>query len=154
MEREIIFVMGFFGAPVMESAEQLAKEKGCGLLSLDAEIEKADGRTIRRICMTMGEHEYRNKEYEGLLRILERTDENGLVVCCGDGVLLDDMSRELIQKHSIVIIGSELSQEGLWENAVKDQDTYHAFMHFGTEEKRRAAFDALLEKQRALFASL
>lgn len=224
MKRNIIFVTGFFGAPVMESAERLAKEKGYGFLSLDAEIEKEDGRSIQRICMMMGEHEYRNKEYAMLSKIVEsaasdavassacdspadvsqnaesdsvahdaqsnsrqdfspadaqsntrpnsssadaqpRTgnptcdaslyaDKPGLVVCCGDGVLLDEMSKALIKQHSVLIIGSDLPQETLWQNAQKDKNTYHAFMHFGTEEKRRTLFNALLEKQRALFAPL
>lgn len=201
MKQNIIFVTGFFGAPVMESAERLAKEKGYGFLSLDAEIEKEDGRSIQRICMMMGEHEYRNKEYAALLKITKSAESDvmadsvcdaparahgaqsnsrldsspadaqpkagnpacdapfhaakaGLVVCCGDGVLLDEMSKDLIQQHSVRIIGSGLPAETLWQNAQKDQNTYHAFMHFGTEEKRRALFDALLEKQRALFAPL
>lgn len=214
MKRNIIFVTGFFGAPVMESAERLAKEKGYGFLSLNAEIEKEDGRSIQRICMMMGEHEYRNKEYAALLKITKSADSDvmansvcdeaasshdaqpnsrqdfspadaqptakpdsssadaqpktgnstcdaslyadkpGLVVCCGDGVLLDEMSKDLIKQHSILIIGSDLPQETLWQNAQKDKNTYHAFMHFGTEEKRRTLFNALLEKQRALFAPL
>lgn len=211
MKRNIIFVTGFFGAPVMESAERLAKEKGYGFLSLDAEIEKEDGRSIQRICMMMGEHEYRNKEYAALLKITKSAESNvmansvgdepasaqsnsrqdfslagaqpnakpdsssadaqsktgnstcdaslyagksGLVVCCGDGVLLDEMSKALIKQHSVLIIGSDLPQETLWQNAQKDKNTYHAFMHFGTEEKRRTLFNALLKKQRALFAPL
>lgn len=211
MKRNIIFVTGFFGAPVMESAERLAKEKGYGFLSLDAEIEKEDGRSIQRICMMMGEHEYRNKEYAALLKITKSAEsdvmadsvgdgpasaqsnsrqdlspagaqpnakpdsssadaqsktgnstcdaslyagKSGLVVYCGDGVLLDEMSKALIKQHSVLIIGSDLPQETLWQNAQKDKNTYHAFMHFGTEEKRRTLFNALLKKQRALFAPL
>ncbi len=211
MKRNIIFVTGFFGAPVMESAERLAKEKGYGFLSLDAEIEKEDGRSIQRICMIMGEHEYRNKEYATLLKITKSAEsdvmtdsvgdepasaqsnsrqdfslagaqpnaksdsssvdaqsktgnstcdaslyagKSGLVVCCGDGVLLDEMSKALIKQHSVLIIGSDLPQETLWQNAQKDKNTYHAFMHFGTEEKRHTLFNALLEKQRALFTPL
>lgn len=162
MKQNIIFVTGFFGAPVMESAQHLAKKKGYSFLSLDAEIEKEDGRSIQRICMMMGEHEYRNKEYEALLKIIENPPcdtslpavKPGLVVCCGDGVLLDDMSRDLILRHSLLVIGADLPKETLWQNAKKDQNTYHAFMHFGTEEKRHTLFNALLEKQSALFAPL
>ena len=69
MAKDIIFVTGFFGAPVKETAEQVAMEKGFDLLSLDDEIERSDGRSILRICMIMGEHEYRNKEYEMLVKL-------------------------------------------------------------------------------------
>ncbi len=72
MSKNIIFVTGYFGAPIREIAEKTAEREGCALLSLDEEIERADGRSILRICMLMGEHEYRNKEYE-ILSGLPRT---------------------------------------------------------------------------------
>lgn len=164
MEKNIIFVTGFFGSPIMQRARQLAVENGCPLISLDDEIERADGRSVRRICMTMGEHEYRNKEYESLKSIAEgkappagaqaaesTTPAADLVVACGDGVLLDDMSRELILGYTLVITGADMTCEALWENARADVESCHAFMHFGTEEKRREAFEKLFERQRALF---
>lgn len=173
MKRDIIFVTGFFGAPIMQRAQRLAAEKDYSLLSLDKEIEKADGRTIRRLCMMMGEHEYRNREYEQLKQIIEETeghqpematsrpvpagksgDAAGLVVACGDGVLLDDMSRELMQKHTILVVGAELSIEKLWENARREEKSYHAFMHFGSEESKRKAFIQLFERQQVLFKKL
>ena len=168
MERKFIFITGFFGAPLMQKAQQLAEETGLPLLVLDEEIEKADGRSARRICMMMGEHEYRNKEYEALKRItecaldkngectLEKTAEReslpcGAVVCCGDGVLHDDMSRELIIGHRLEIVGGEADIDTLWENAKTIKNSTHAFMHFGTEEQQRAAFERLYERQRVLF---
>lgn len=157
-----IFVVGFIGSDRKGTARNIATEKGYRFIDLNQEIEKADGRSILRICMMMGEHEYRNKEYEALLKIIENPPcdtslpavKPGLVVCCGDGVLLDDMSRDLILRHSLLVIGADLPKETLWQNAKKDQNTYHAFMHFGTEEKRHTLFNALLEKQSALFAPL
>lgn len=157
MENNIIFVTGFFGAPVMQKAQQLAEEKGYALLSLDEEIEKADGRSVRRICMMMGEHEYRNKEYETLKRITERplkegeAPRSGIVVCCGDGVLHDDMSRELIGSHELIVLGGDMTIDELWENAREIKDSCHAFMHFGSDEKKRTAFMDLYERQRVLF---
>lgn len=214
MKNNIIFVTGFFGAPVMQSAVQLAKKHDCPLMILDDEIEKADGRSVRRICMMMGEHEYRNKEYEAIKEILSRVedahtnnpisqdaccdnedehtnnhikydvccdgkekrtgcaDENcehsniqsvrcvdktgnesdtELVVCCGDGVLLDDMSRELILQHELVIISGDMTCDELWENAKLTDNSCHAFMHFGSDEEKRAAFAKLYERQRELF---
>ena len=168
MKNNIIFVTGFFGAPVMQKAQQLAKEKGYALISLDEEIEKADGRSARRICMMMGEHEYRNKEYEALKSITEcalHEDQNcalhenaggkipqgGLVVCCGDGVLHDDMSRELIGAHELIVLGGDMTIDELWENAREIKDSCHAFMHFGSDGEKRAAFEKLYERQRVLF---
>jgi len=69
----IIFVTGYFGAPIETEAARIAAEKDCPMLNLDEEIEKADGRSVLRICMTMGEHEYRNQEYEAIKTILQNT---------------------------------------------------------------------------------
>ena len=74
MKNTIVFVTGFFGAPVMQTALKIADEENLDIISLDDEIEKNDGRSVRRICMVMGEHEYRNKEYEALIC---RQQENG-----------------------------------------------------------------------------
>ena len=45
MSENIIFVTGYFGAPIREVAEKTAEREGCALLSLDEEIEKAEGIT-------------------------------------------------------------------------------------------------------------
>ena len=168
MERKLIFITGFFGAPLLQRAQQLAEEHDLPLISLDEEIEKADGRSVRRICMMMGEHEYRNKEYEALKNLTEcalneedecaleeaaegETPRSGAVVLCGDGVLHDDMSRDLITSHQLIVLGGDMSCDELWENAKTIEGSCHAFMHFGSEEKKRAAFDDLYERQRVLF---
>lgn len=161
MDKNIIFVTGFFGAPTMQKAQALAEEKGYCLKVLDKEIQKNDGRSARRICMMMGEHEYRNKEYEALKNIIEEytpiegSSEDkatgGIVVCCGDGVLHDDMSRELVESYDLIVLGGDLSCEELWNNAKNIEDSCHAFMCFGTEEEKRLSFVKLYERQRVLF---
>ncbi|MBQ4596522.1 MAG: hypothetical protein IJB14_06065 [Firmicutes bacterium] len=160
MEKKLIFITGFFGAPLLQRAQQLAEEHDLPLISLDEEIEKADGRPVRRICMMMGEHEYRNKEYEALKKLTEcaleeaagdETPRSDAVVLCGDGVLHDDMSRDLITSHQLIVLGGDMSCDELWENAKTIEGSCHAFMHFGNEEEKRAAFDDLYERQRVLF---
>lgn len=150
MSNNIIFVTGYFGAPIREVAEKTAEREGYALLSLDEEIERADGRSILRICMLMGEHEYRNKEYE----ILAKLTADNIVVYCGDGVLNDEMSRDIIMKHRLVIAGADMSVDELWENAKKAKDSAHAFMHFGSEESQKKSFEDLYSRQRALYDSI
>ena len=157
MKPELIFVTGYFGAPIRETAKRIADEKGYELISLDDEIERADGRPVLRICMMMGEHEYRNKEYELLSSIVadvENTGAKNAVLLCGDGVLHDEMSRDIINKHHLIIAGSDMTRDELWENARSIKNSYHAFMHFGSDESRRKAFDELYERQRKLYDSL
>lgn len=107
-----IFVIGFLGSDRKAAARQLAEDLNYQEVDLDEEIEKKDGRSISRICMTMGEHEYRNQEYQMLSELSEK---RGIVVCCGDGVVLDDMSLELLKQNTVVVADAELTASELWE---------------------------------------
>lgn len=150
MNANLIVVTGCFGAPVAEEARELAAQRGLPLVDLDKEIEQRDGRSIRRLVMMNGEHGYRNSEFKVLQELSEKGDP--CVIACGDGVLYDDDSREIILENELVIAGEGLSEEALWQNASAVTDSYHAFMSFGTEEQKRAAFGDLIRRQRALFA--
>ena len=154
--KELIFVTGFFGAPIMETARDISARKGWEVLDLDKAIEEDDGRSIARLCMMGGEHAYRNAEYEQVEALCRNAEESsdsegGLVIACGDGILYDDDSRALILKHELVIAGEDMSMDALWQRALQDETSYHAFMKFGTEEEKRAKFEAHHDRQQELF---
>jgi len=149
MNANLIVVTGCFGAPVLEKAHELSRERELPLVELDKEIEQRDGRSIRRLVMMNGEHGYRNAEFELLQELAEKGQP--CVIACGDGVLYDDDSRSIICENELVIAGADLSEEELWENASSCRDSYHAFMSFGTEEEKRKAFADLIRRQRLLF---
>lgn len=146
---EFITVTGYFGAPIEETARKTAADLNLPLVLLDNEITKRDGRSIQRLVMMNGEHAYRNKEFE----ILKELSEAGksVVVACGDGVLYDDDSREIIMRGKLVIVGGSMNADSLWESAKAVTDSYHAFMSFGTNDEKRLAFDKLLQRQQCLF---
>ena len=152
MTNRLTIVTGYFGAPTHAKAAQLARERGVELLSLDEEIVRRDGRSIKRLVMMNGEHGYRNLEYEVLKELADSGRE--LVVSCGDGVLYDDDSRNIILQGTLVIAGENLSPDQLWEEARLLEDSYHAFMAFGTQEEKRRAFDNLIQRQKILFGGL
>lgn len=156
MERKLTFVTGYFGAPIRAAAEEIASRKGRPVLFLDDMIEKRDGRSIRRICMAAGEHGYRNLEYELTEELISGgpAKDGGPVIACGDGILHDDMTRDLIRQHTLVIAGSDMDPEALWQQARQDADTWHAFMMFGTEDEKHRAFLAHHARQKQLFASI
>ena len=85
-----LFIIGYIGSDRMSVGKKIANFLGYQLLILDDLIVKKDGRPLKKIIMSMGEHEYRNKEYE-LLEMYSK--ENGFVMVCGDGVVLDEISR-------------------------------------------------------------
>ena len=162
MSNRNIIVTGYFGAPIEETARKLAASAGLGYVSLDEEITKRDGRSIRRLVMMNGEHGYRNQEYEVLQELcggpegdpVDTGGPAGLVIACGDGVLYDEDSREIIMQNELVIAGEDMSTDELWEKAKETEDSYHAFMAFGTEDEKRRAFEDFIERQKVLFVQV
>lgn len=144
-----VFVIGFLGSDRHGTAEKLAAELSYRLVDLDREIEKKDGRSVQRICMMMGEHEYRNKEYE-LLETLALQDK--IVVCCGDGVIFDDMNRDILKKNQVVIADADLSPEELWERAKNSTDSVYAFMHQADEVLKKEKFMELYRQRKDLYS--
>ena len=133
-----------------ELAEKSAGEMDYEMIDLDAEIEKADGRTIQRICMLMGEHEYRNKEYEMLQSLKNR---EGIVVLCGDGIIFDDQNREVLQDNCVVLADADTDIDTLWERAKDLKGLPYAFMNFGGDE-RKAQFIEMYEYRKEIYKKL
>lgn len=144
-----VFVIGFLGSDRKQAAEQLAAKLGYEVVDLDEEIEKKDGRSISRICMTMGEHEYRNQEYEHLSRLAQ---QKGIVVCCGDGVVLDDMSLEILKKNHVLVADADRTGEELWEKARNLENPLYAFMHQTDEGAKKETFIKLYEQRKPLYS--
>lgn len=143
-----IFVIGFMGSDRKGLAEKLASQLGYRALDLDEEIEKKDGRSILRICMMMGEHEYRNQEYEMLSALAAET---GIVVSCGDGVILDDMNREILEQNKVVVADADLSAETLWEQAAGEKGLPYAFLLEKDDSFRKERFLSLYEQRKPLY---
>ena len=129
-----IYVTGFIGSDRYSLGKKLAGEKGMKLLVLDDFIEQIDGRSVMRIIMLMGEHEYRNKEYEALEELSKRED---LVVVCGDGALFDEMCRELMEQDEIIIADADKTADELWLAAKDDRSIPYAFMQLGSEDEKK-----------------
>ncbi len=147
MKKNIIFVTGFIGSGRVGLARQLADEKGLEFVLLDQEIEAKDGRSVRRIVMSMGEHEVRNKEYEALNDLLERTatadlsgesEWRGFVVACSDGIILDDECLSLLCQGQVVIADETQTPEKLWEQAKLDPNPAYAFLSAFLSEEDEA----------------
>lgn len=143
-----VYITGYIGSDRAALAKKVADETGAKTVDLDSEIKRLDGRSVMRIVMMMGEHEYRNKEYEALEMLAEQED---LVVVCGDGTLFDEMCRELMEKGTVLIADADKSAEELWENAKKDPNIPYAFMQMGEEEEKKARFMKMYEARKELY---
>jgi len=142
MKKNIIFVTGFIGSDRAGHARRLADESGMELVNLDHEIEAKDGRSVRRIAMSMGEHEVRNKEYEVVKDLLER---DNLVIACSDGIILDDECLSLLSQGRVAIADEALTPEELWEQAKADPNPAYAFLSaFLSQEDETAQYQRFL----------
>lgn len=143
-----IYVTGFIGSDRLTEGEKIAKELDYELIELDKVIEENDGRSVMRIIMLMGEHEYRNKEYEALEMLAKEKD---LVVVCGDGVLFDDMCAQIMKEGTIIVADYDKPCEELWEAAKDDSTIPYAFMQFSPEDEKRETFFKLYEQRRPIY---
>ncbi len=125
MDSSRIYVTGFIGSRRKQLAQELAKQYDYEYIDIDKLIEASDGRSIRKICMMDGEHGYRNKEYE-VLKSLE--DRSEFVAVCSDGIALDDMCADILKQGRVYIADEDLSTEKLWEQALSDREIPYAFL--------------------------
>ena len=130
-----LFVIGYIGSRRMERGEELARELGYQLLDLDRMIEERDGRSLKKLIMMMGEHEYRNKEYE-ILKELE--SQQGFVLVCGDGIVHDEMNLAILKREATIFVEEPL--EILWERVREKADGLYAFLHDSDRERARIKF--------------
>jgi shikimate kinase len=100
--------------------------------------------------MLMGEHEYRNKEYEMLQSLKDR---EGIVVLCGDGIIFDDQNREVLEANTVVLADADADIDELWERAKDLKGLPYAFMNFGGDE-RKEKFIELYEQRKDIYMSL
>jgi len=141
------YVIGFMGSDRIGLAERLASESGRRWLSLDEEIEKCDGRSIKKICMACGEHGYRNLEYQMLCELKDAD----LIIACGDGILLDDDCRAIICSGQAVHADADAGCDALWERARCDSSIPYAFMSDPDDAARKAKFTELYNKRKHLY---
>jgi len=126
---EKIFLTGYMGSDLAAIGKKLSDFLGYELLVLDDLIVKKDGRPLKKLIMLMGEHEYRNKEYEVLE---EYSGKTGFIMICGDGVVLDQMCLDLLKKNPTVFYEEPLDL--MWSRARKDESLHYAFMKDDRED--------------------
>lgn len=135
-----VFIVGFMGSDRMGLGKSIADEYSYELISLDKKIEEEEGRSIKRICMVMGEHEYRNREFEMLEKLC---DKSGIVVVCGDGIIFDDDNLNILRREKTIAAGTNMTIDELWENAKNNKSIPYAFMTETDEHMKYEKFYSL-----------
>jgi shikimate kinase len=95
-----LYLYGAPGSGKSTYAKRLAAEKSMPLLDLDAEIEKAQGRTIAEIFASDGEATFRKIEKAAFEKAAAK---RGQIVALGGGALLDEDSRRLAEATGRIV---------------------------------------------------
>ena len=95
-----IYLYGAPGSGKSTYAKRLAAEKKMPLVDLDAEIVRADGRSIADIFAQDGEAAFRAMEKSALERV---SKARGQVVALGGGALLDPQCRRIAESTGRVV---------------------------------------------------
>ena len=133
----IVFV-GFMGAGKTSAARAAAAELGVAPLDSDRELEQALGEPIEAFFDRAGEAEFRRREEQLVLELLDRA--GGGVVALGGGSLGSDRVREALAGH--VVVQLEVAADDAWRRASGKGRPL---------ARDRALFDQLFEERRALY---
>jgi shikimate kinase/3-dehydroquinate synthase len=91
-----IFLVGMMGSGKSTIGKRVSEVLDLQFIDMDEEIERREGRSVRRIFEEDGEEYFRLKEKELLRELVER---DNVVVATGGGVVIDPENRELLKKE-------------------------------------------------------
>jgi len=175
---DCIFLIGYMGCGKTTVGKELSDLTGFYLVDMDKEIEKAEQSSIRNIFIKYGEHEFRNKEAELLDKLCNVSSiadiivseenintkvlikeskyqrfanikDNGLIVSCGGGIILDDINRMILKKQCTIFL--EGNPIKLFERVNGDANRPFAFMDVEDEKERLQRFLELYNKRKDLY---
>jgi shikimate kinase / 3-dehydroquinate synthase len=110
--RALVFV-GFMGAGKSSAARSAAAALNCEPLDSDRELERELGEPLEAFFDREGEHAFRAREEEAVLRLLARPDARAIAL--GGGSLGSSRVREALREHTVVLI--EVDPDDAWRRA-------------------------------------
>lgn len=96
----IVYLVGMPGSGKSTVGPELAERLGVPYVELDAEIERAAGKTVREIFGDEGEARFRELEAAALVEAATRDPS---VVSCGGGVVLEPANRVTLRATGEVV---------------------------------------------------
>jgi shikimate kinase len=96
-----VWLVGMPGSGKSTVGRAVAARLGARFEDADSEIERRAGRSVAEIFGSEGEEAFRRLESEVLADLAE---DDGLVVSCGGGVVLDPTNREVMRGSGTVVL--------------------------------------------------
>jgi len=112
MAEKNIVLIGFMGCGKSLTSNKLAETLDRKVISTDKLVEQKEGQSIAEIFEISGEGYFRRVEKE---IIKEISDQSGMIIDCGGGVVMDDENMANLKKNGHVIYLSA-SPESIYNN--------------------------------------
>lgn len=137
--------MGFMGTGKTSVGKTLAATLNLRFVDMDHLIEERAGKSITRLFAEEGEPHFR--ELERAL-VVELSAQNGLVIACGGGVVLNPDNIRDYERTGLVVCLTA-TPELIFERTARA--THRPLLE---QQDRRQRIADLLEKRRPLYASI
>jgi shikimate kinase len=111
--RRLILLLGFMGSGKTTVGQRLARRLGWAFADLDGEIERRLGHTIRQIFEEKGEPYFRRVERALLEELLQRGQQESLVMALGGGTVAQPGNFELLRAHGGITVWLDCPLEEL-----------------------------------------
>ena len=93
-------LIGYRGSGKNAVGKELAEKLENKFVDTDELVEKKAGKTVNQIFAEEGEPVFRQKEKQA---VKEVSRQDNLVICSGDGVILDDENIAALKRNSAII---------------------------------------------------
>jgi shikimate kinase/3-dehydroquinate synthase len=141
VSRPAVVFIGFMGAGKSRALDA-AREAGLEASELDQLVERELGMPIAEFFDRHGEQEFREREADVAVALLERAD--GGAVALGGGSVLSERVRAALGRHIVALL--DVDADTAWERVAGGQDRPLA--------RDRTQFDALLAERLPLYEEL
>lgn len=141
-----IVLLGFMGTGKTTVGKILAKKLKKKLVDLDSEIEKEAGMKIKEIFEQHGERKFRELEVEITKKYSE---ERGLVLSCGGGVVLNIINLARLSENSDMFLLTATPSEIV--KRVRDDSDRPLLGQ--DEEKKKNAIKRILESRKGIYTA-
>lgn len=138
-----VVLVGMPGAGKSTIGRRVASALNLPIVDSDVLIEQATGKACGEVFAELGEPKFRELEEEYVARALA----TGGVVSLGGGAVLSEVTRQLLQRHTVVWIDVS-AEEGIRRTA---EDATRPVLGAESEEAREQRYRELLEERESLY---
>ncbi len=148
----VVAIVGFMGAGKSTAARSAAQALGSGVIDVDDELERREGRTIERIFAEDGEARFRQLEEGLILELLQSAATR--VLALGGGALGSGRVREALGEHLVVWVDIDVDTawarcRGTARPLATDREAF-VRLHRAREPVYAAAADVIVPQERSV----